>query len=70
MVSKKHDIGALRRAEGDANRERIREFFKAHVGASNREAALVLGLNEAVIGRHVKVLRAEWSAKRRKSGRT
>lgn len=47
---------------GAANRERVRNFLATHIGATNRECAEALGLGVMAVGRHVKALRAEWSA--------
>lgn len=45
---------------GHENREAVRAFFLAHIGATNWECAKALGLSVMAVGRHVKTLRAEW----------
>lgn len=45
---------------GAANLEAVREYLATHLGASNRECAIALGLSEMSVGRHVKTLRKEW----------
>lgn len=45
---------------GHDNREAVRAYFLAHVGATNVECARALGLGVMAVGRHIKTLRAEW----------
>ena len=51
---------------GDNNRERVRQFMLAHVGATYAECGDVLGLSPQAVGRHVKTLKAEWSPGRKR----
>lgn len=46
---------------GAENRERVREFLQAHLGATNREVALALDLSALAVGRHVRAIRSEWA---------
>lgn len=39
-------------------RERIRKYFMEHIGASRRECAEALNLNEMTVGRHIARMRA------------
>lgn len=50
----------VRRDLGPANRERVRRFFAAHIGAKQTECALALRLSRNAVNRHVRDLRAEW----------
>ena len=45
---------------GASNRERIREFFIDHVGATRRECAEYLDLSTTCVTGHVKAIRREW----------
>lgn len=45
---------------GRANLERVRTYFREHLCATNRECAQALGLGVMAVGRHVKMIRAEW----------
>ena len=58
--------GEYGKAIGDKNRERVREFMTTHIGATNRECGKKLRLNETAVGRHIKAIRLEWLAKRKK----
>jgi hypothetical protein len=46
---------------GHENREAVRAFFSAHIGCTNRECALALGLSVEAVGRHIATLRREWA---------
>lgn len=46
---------------GRANREAVRRFFAEHIGCTNVEAAMALGLSIMAVGRHVATIRAEWA---------
>jgi hypothetical protein len=48
---------------GRENREAIRAYFLSHVGVTNTEVAVALGLSPMAVGRHVKTLRAEWETR-------
>lgn len=50
----------INRAIGDANRERIREFLVTHPGATRRECAAYLGMNEIIVGKHFAAIRVTW----------
>lgn len=54
------NIGAQRRVIGDQNRERVRQWFQEHLCGTARECAADLGLSAEAVGRHVRVIRAEW----------
>ena len=56
----RYAIAEANKAKGDANRERIRVWFRDHLCGTSRECAKALGMNECVVGRHVKAIRAEW----------
>lgn len=45
---------------GSHNYPVVKAWFIAHPCATNREAAIALGLSVHAIGRHVKRIRAEW----------
>jgi hypothetical protein len=45
---------------GQANLEAVREYFRTHLCATNRECAAALGLSVYAVGRHAKTIRAEW----------
>lgn len=45
---------------GEDNRDRIREFFRTHIGCTNRECGKALNVSEFTIGRHIKEIRKEW----------
>lgn len=47
-------------ARGHENYRRIYQFFRDHVGCSNRECAAALGLSEYAVGRHVSEIRKTW----------
>ena len=55
-----HDLGALQRAKGDANRERVKAWFRDHLCGTHRECAQDVGLTEYAVGRHAKMIRSEW----------
>lgn len=57
----RYAIAEANRAKGDANRERIRKWFSEHLCGTNRECAEALGFSAEMVGRHVAVIRAEWS---------
>ncbi len=46
---------------GRRNTARVREWFAAHMGATNIECAAALGLSNGAVGRHVQIIRQEWS---------
>lgn len=52
--------GKYGKAIGDKNREAVREFMTAHIGATNRECGKAIGLNECKVGKHIKAIRKEW----------
>ncbi len=45
---------------GWENRERVREFFKTHLCATQTECAKALGLGLMAVNRHVRDIRSEW----------
>ena len=45
---------------GKENRERVRQYFLDHVGCTNLECSVALGLSTMSVGRHVHRLRREW----------
>lgn len=57
----RYAIAEAQRAKGDANRERVRKWFREHLCGTNRECAAAVGLTEYAVGRHVKAIRAEWA---------
>lgn len=61
--SPRYDIGGARRAQGDENRERVRQWFREHLCGTNRECAEAVGLSEFAVGRHVRAIRSEWRRK-------
>lgn len=53
--------GNWKQAElGHANLEAVRNYFRNHLCATNRECAAALRLSVYAVGRHVKNIRAEW----------
>lgn len=45
---------------GQANLEAVREYFRTHLCATNKECAAALGLSVYAVGRHAKTIRKEW----------
>lgn len=66
MIRTKNVAAEANRKIGADNRDRIRQFFRDHVGATRRECAEALDLNECIVGRHVKIIRLEWQTTRRR----
>jgi len=52
MTSPGEEIGRI-------NRERVREYMRDNIGATNRECGKALGLSGDAVGRHVAKLRNE-----------
>lgn len=42
------------------NREKVRAFFAAHIGASQQECAHALGFSRDTVRHHLDDIRAEW----------
>ena len=63
MKRQKYNGGAVGRAIGDNNRDRIKTYMLEHVGATNVECGRALGLSVMAVGRHIKGLKAEWRQK-------
>jgi hypothetical protein len=53
-------VGHVGRARAIRNRARVRAWFAAHLGCSQRECAAALGLSKEATSRHVRAMRAEW----------
>lgn len=47
---------------GRRNLERVREYFRAHLCATNVECAEAIGLSVEAVGRHVATIRSEWQS--------
>lgn len=45
---------------GRENLEAVREFFAAHLCATQAECARALGLSVMAVNRHVRTIRSEW----------
>jgi len=56
-----------RTAEADVNRKRVRRWFVAHPGGTQRECSEQLSLSIATVQRHVASIRADWKADADKS---
>jgi hypothetical protein len=46
--------------EGKRNRERVEDFFRRHLCATQRECASALNLSLMAVNRHVRDIRDEW----------
>lgn len=46
------------------NRERVRAFLLAHVGATQKDCVRALRMNRETVRRHIADLRAEWLGQR------
>lgn len=45
---------------GATNLERVRRWYRDHLGGAQHECAKALDLSVMAVNRHVKTLRAEW----------
>lgn len=61
-----HDIGALKRREADANREKVRAYFFANPFDKQIECAKALGLSVMTVSRHFNSIRRELRKQKRK----
>lgn len=50
----------VNRRIGKANRDRVRQWLRDHLGGTRKECAEALGMNVSVVGRHVAEIRREW----------
>lgn len=49
-------------AIGDLNRARVRAWYRAHPGCTQKECAEALGLSVMAVNRHVKAMRDDWKS--------
>ena len=49
-----------RRAQGDATRELVKQYFLEHLGCTRVECAADLGLSGNTVNKYVQSIRAEW----------
>lgn len=47
-------------ALGHLNRERVRNWYRDHIGTTQAECARRLGISAMAVSRHVRALRQEW----------
>lgn len=64
-LNRRYAISEAQKAKGEANRERVREWFRLHLCGTSRECAASVGLSEMAVGRHVKAIRAEWEGEQK-----
>ena len=50
----------MQAAIGAENRERVRAFFRDHIGATRGECSRALGLSMNTVASHVRTIRREW----------
>lgn len=48
---------------GEKNLERIKEYFRTHLCATQRECAKELNISDMAVNRHVRSIRKEWRNK-------
>lgn len=58
----RHNPSQFMQEVGRKNTEAVRNLLVTCPGITNREIATKLGMNDAVIGRHVRKLRKEWES--------
>lgn len=56
-------------ATRDVNRNRVRAFLAAHLGATRKDVARALGLHRTTVALHMTAIRAEWRGRGPVAGR-